>query len=99
MEAANARKIASMGALPEGELIYGTDFAERAMFSGFDIERDELVGTSIAVASMYAAAAQGMGLRPLFISAWCDGLLTGLLLASLPPEPDAGATDGTGEGG
>ena len=86
MEQAQARK-EHVGQGREGIVFADSEFDDRAIFSGFDISYEELVGTSTAVANMYTQAATIIGLRSLFISSWCDGLLTGLLMASLPPEP------------
>jgi hypothetical protein len=99
MRAANDRKNAAIGNDSQGIVLADSELQDRAIFSGFDVGYGELVSTSTNVADLYSHAAHGMGLRPLFISAWCDGLLTGLLLASLPPTPNAGATDGTGTEG
>lgn len=99
MEAAQQRKTAGIGD-GEGIVMAESELQDRAIFSGFDIEYEELVATSVAVAEMYSRAAYNLGIGPLFTSAWCDGLLTGLLLASLPPTTsDAGARDGTGTEG
>lgn len=102
MEAANERKSAAFAdESPQGITLADTELQDRAIFSGFDIGYDELVGTSTHVAELYSRAAHDIGLRSLFTSAWCDGLLTGLLLASLPPTSDPGDTEVTGpeEGG
>lgn len=99
MEAANERKTAGVGDDQIGVVLADSDFQDRAIFSGFDIGYEELLATSEAIAGVYAQAAYLFGLRALFISAWCDGLLTGLLLASLPPTPEAGVTDDTGPEG
>lgn len=98
MRQAQARKEAGVGE-GAGIVIADSETQDRAIFSGFDIDYGELVATSTAVAEFYANAAHRIGLRSLFISSWCDGLLTGLLLASLPPAPDPGVTDGTGTEG
>lgn len=100
MLAAQGRKMAGFGN-QVGMVIADSEQQDRAIFSGFDLDYDELVATSTSVAEAYTQAAFNLGLGPLFISAWCDGLLTGLLLASLPPTAsDADATDGIGsEGG
>lgn len=100
MEQAHTRK-QLIGQGQQGIVFSDGKFEDRAVFSGFDLEYDELVSTSTNIADLYCQMANLMGLRSLFISSWCDGLLTGMLLASLPPEPlDPGATDGTGmEGG
>lgn len=101
MEAAQARKVAGFGDRVSGIVVSDADICDRAIFGGFDIDYDELVATSIAVAEAYTQAAFNLGLGPLFSSVWCDGLLTGMLLASLPPTAsDAGGRDATGsEGG
>lgn len=93
MHQANERKQAAVG-VQDSELtqmiVGDTEFADRAVFSGFEIGYGELVGTSTQVAEFYSQCAHSLGLRPLFISSWCDGLLTGLLLASLPPTSESG---------
>lgn len=86
---ANARKMAGVGDSQQGVVVADNELQDRAIFSGFDIEYGELLGTSTEVASKYWQSTHNMGLLPLFISAWCDGLLTGLMLASIPEEPDA----------
>lgn len=76
------------------------DFQDRAVFSGFDLDYGELVSTSCNVGDELCRASTVIGLRSLFIAAWCDGLLTGMLLASLPPDPSVpGDTEATGPGG
>lgn len=98
MEQAERRK-QIVGDGRQGIVFADDEFDDRAIFSGFDIEYGELVGTSTAVADLYCQASHAIGLRSLFISSWCDGLLTGLLLASLPPAtPEPGAKDDTGPG-
>jgi hypothetical protein len=99
MHAVNDRKSAVFGANHPKGVFTGSDQQDRAMFSGFDIGYGELAGTSTQVAEFYSHAARSIGLRPLFISAWCDGLLTGLLLASLPPTSESGVKDDTGSEG
>lgn len=99
MQQAEARKQAGAGHGRQGIVFADSELQDRAIFSGFDIEFDELIGTSQAVADMYCQAARAVGLYSLFISSWCDGLLTGLLLASLPPAtPETGVKDDTGSG-
>lgn len=100
MRAANARKMAGFGDIsPSGGItLADSELQDRAIFSGFDIGYEELVSTSAHVAALYSHAAHGMGLGPLFTSAWCDGLLTGLLLASLPPTSEVGGDTGLGGG-
>lgn len=98
MKAANDRKIAAVGG-EEGIVFADTQLQDRAVFSGFDIEYSELLSTSVHIAEFYSQNAHSIGLRPLFISSWCDGLLTGLLLASLPPTSEASVMDDTGPEG
>jgi hypothetical protein len=99
LEAAQERKTACVDGEP-GIVFADSEFQDRAIFSGFDIEYGELVATSTAIAELYAHTAHNIGLRSLFISSWCDGLLTGLMLAhSLPPTSDPRGTDDTGLGG
>lgn len=91
MEAVEARKNASFGKDASG-LVVGSVFQDRAVFSGFDIDYDELVTTSNLVAQHFnAAAGSGMvAIYQLFFACWVDGLLTGLLAASL----DEGGSSG-----
>jgi hypothetical protein len=100
MEAANERKMAALGATEDEttRLGFGSELSDRAVFGGFDIGYDELTSTSIAVGDFYAKNTHSLGLHPLFVSCWCDGLLTGLLLASLPPTSDPGNNTGAGGG-
>jgi hypothetical protein len=93
MKAAEQRKLASIGD-ERGVILADSELQDRAIFSGFDIDYNELVATSTNVADHFSQAAYVFGLRALFTSAWCDGLLTGLLLASLPPTPAGGANEG-----
>lgn len=96
MEACLERKMAVTGTAETGEpeIVYSRgELDNRAMFSGFDIDYGELKGSSLAVGDFYAENARLIGLRPLFVSCWCDGLLTGLMLASLPSESSAPDTD------
>jgi hypothetical protein len=100
MRAANNRKMAGMAARDDDEgIVFGSELQDRAVFSGFDIDYAELVSTSSHVAEFYSHNAHSLGLRPLFVSSWCDGLLTGLLLASLPPVSESGVKDDTGPEG
>lgn len=94
--AADARKRSQTGDI-DG-FVRGSEEQDRAVFSGFDIQYDELVGTSGAIADLYTMHARIIGLRALFVSCWCDGLLTGMLAASLPPAAPNGSsvTDDTG---
>lgn len=96
MEQAQVRK-ELVGQGKEGIVFSDGEFEDRAIFSGFDIDYDELVSTSSNVAEVFCQASTLIGLRSLFISSWCDGLLTGMLLASLPPDSLPGATDDTGQ--
>lgn len=101
MQLANNRKMAAVNTQEEEatRLVLGTELSDRVVFGGFDIEHEELAGTSMAVGDFYTQHAYYNGLHSLFVSAWCDGLLTGLLLASLPPTPESGdKPDSGGEG-
>lgn len=98
IRAAEERKLAGLGDAASGIHFSSGEQADRAIFSGFDIGYGELAATSTEVAEIYMRASHSIGLRPLFISSWCDGLLTGMLLASLPPESDPGVKDDTGTG-
>lgn len=101
MQLANNRKMAAVNAEEDEatRIALGTELSDRAVFNGFDIEFDELAATSTAVGEFYTQNTYYHGLFSLFVSAWCDGLLTGLLMASLPPTPSPGDNEVTGEGG
>ena len=53
MEKAQARKSAGVGD-GEGIILADSELQDRAIFSGFDIEYEELVATSLAVAELYS---------------------------------------------
>lgn len=86
VELAEARKQASAGG---GKGVIYTQ--ERLVFSGFDIDYDELCEIAQRVGRLFHSAAGGMGLQPLFISTWVDGLLVGLMFAKTKAESDAAA--------
>lgn len=85
VDAVEARKESALGTDQSG-LVTGDNGQSRAIFSGFDIDFDELTEMTERVAIYYNAAVQEgmMGIRPLFSSAYIEGMLVGLMLAKLP---------------
>lgn len=81
--AAEARKVAAFGDGVSG-LVGDDPLQSRAIFSGFDLDHDELTEMANRVGIYFNAALLDgmMGPRPLFSAAWTDGFLIGLLLAS-----------------
>lgn len=84
IEAAEARKVAALGDDVSGLAVGDSSLQSRAIFSGFDLDHDELTEMANRVGIYFnAALLEGMmGPRPLFSAAWTDGFLIGLLLAS-----------------
>lgn len=83
--AAEARKEAALGIQPGAPARFGVTASEeldRAVFSGFDLDYEELTVTALRAARIYHGQAATMPLLPLFISCWCDGILVGLMAAS-----------------
>ena len=99
IHAAEARKSAIFGE-PEGiEINFSTEEQSRAVFSGFDIDYDDLRPIAERAGRFHAEMALRVNLSHSHEAAWTEGLLVGLLAASLPHTFDAGATDGTGPEG
>lgn len=83
VKATSARKDAVLQ-LPEGAAgvtFSSGEFQDHAMFSGFDIDTDELARIATEMGSFLTGLSRNVGLLPLFVSCWCDGLLTGLFAA------------------
>jgi hypothetical protein len=83
LEAAELRKQAAGVEAPSGthlKFTSGEDM-DRAIFSGFDIEYDELLQAVDNASWFFVQAALSTGLSTLFKACWSDGLLTGLMLA------------------
>jgi hypothetical protein len=111
IEAANSRKLAAgiPDTTDEGLVFTQGQFTDRAVFSGFDIDYDELVSVIETVGAFFTTQACGAHpLIPLFRAAWTDGFLTGLMVKQNvaphhdPPgygEPNAGpgGTESRGE--
>lgn len=85
IEAAEARKAAALGDESVG-FVTGDNAQSRAIFSGFDLDHDELTELASRIAVYYHASVHEgmMGIRPLFSSAWIEGLLVGLMVNTLP---------------
>lgn len=100
IDAANERKKAV--GLPEydpsgaGILTYAeTSMDDRAVFSGFDIDYDDLVKYSNIASCVFAQqACNEHPLLPLFRACWVDGLLIGLMVrANVAPHHEAPGPD------
>lgn len=79
IDAAEQRKEA---AFPEGTIgVAFGEFESRAIFSGFDVDHDELNRyASLAGNVFYAALSQGnIAPRHAFAAAWTEGFLIGLM--------------------
>ena len=79
LEAAEQRKEA---AFPEGTIgVASGEFESRAIFSGFDVDHDELNRfATLAGNVFYAALMQGdIAPRHAFSAAWTEGFLIGLM--------------------
>lgn len=91
--AADERKSAAIGDA-EGPVVYtGGDFSERAIFSGFDIDHDELIDVSRRAASLFANQAMNLPLLHVFMCCWVDALLVGCMIGSRSlssPTPSGG---------
>lgn len=87
-EAAEARKLAALGDDTVGVLT-ADEQQSRAVFSGFDLDFEELNATSARAGTFFAemVANTEMSLRTIFTLAWTDAFLLGLMVASLPPTP------------
>jgi hypothetical protein len=62
-------------------LVSGDDL--RLLASGFDLDMGELFGVADLASEAFLPGMLVMGPRNICLSAWVDGLLTGLLLAKL----------------
>jgi hypothetical protein len=82
VEAAEQRKSAIFGSEDDSpRLETGTKDGERAVYSGFDINVDELHEVAGRAGLLFARHADYSGLVPLFEGCWADGFLVGLLAA------------------
>ena len=95
MEAAEARKQAALGGEANGLVYSDGELQDRMLLGGFDLDYDELSETATRVADYFAHMALMVGLRSLFTSAWVDGLLTGLLAATLPTPSESAPPPGS----
>ena len=90
IEAAENRKAAVLGEAEGPTLAVTNDTFQRlAMFNGFDISPEELEEVAIRVGYFFCHMAPTIGLRALFSSAYVDGLLTGLFLATASDSPES----------
>ena len=80
--AAEERKVAVFGECEPG-LEMGGEQHMRRLFSGFDIDPDELMRIVEHVQTFFHASGAVLPAPFLYGSAWCDGILVGLLLAHL----------------
>lgn len=80
-EAATQRKQAAIG--ENASLRHPTEFMARAVFSGFDIDHDELNAIARRVSYFFAALTiEDMAVHEATASSWIDGFLVGLMLGS-----------------
>lgn len=92
IDAAERRKVAGLGLdEPNENLTWADDLGARAIFSGFDIDYDDLHEASQNIGAYFAIHAR---LSPhfqhlIFAAAWTDGVLMGLYIAKLQAEEDA----------
>jgi hypothetical protein len=104
IQTANARKTAGLPVEAEpGSLIYGENQDGRLVFSGFDIDYDELLTVIANAGSFFTQqACTNEPLIPLFRACWTDAFLVGLMAGkSVAPHhdlPDPGVPPCAGEG-
>ena len=82
IQAAEDRKRAALG--ERAGLVAADDPVQaRAIFSGFDLDHDELTATANRLSAYFNAHyLDGMtGIRALFAAAWTEGVLVGLMVA------------------
>lgn len=84
IEAAEERKQAAFG---DAVGIAAGEFEGRAIFSGFDIDHDELNEIAIRAGQVFHSASFNgeTGPRLLLSSAWTEGFLVGLMYGLTPP--------------
>lgn len=80
IDQAEDRKVAVMGESP-GLHFSPSEEHDRLVFSGLDIDYDELQQVGLSVSRYFHGQSAGVPLLPLFAAAWVDGLLIGLLAA------------------
>lgn len=84
-QAADARKQAAHNM--EIGFVFSGEAQDRAIFSGLDVDYDELAEFATRAGRMFCAYSPEVPLRPLFVAAWVEGLLVGLLAQQLAREP------------
>lgn len=96
VEAANERKQA-VGLCEPGDagLVFSSSSDDdKAVFSGFNVEYDELLDIISRASWFFTHMAPNMGLRPLFAGCWADGLLVGLIMGRASAQEDKCKDDG-----
>jgi hypothetical protein len=86
IDAAEDRKRSALGEPETSDpilMVSGSKLREQLIFSGFDIDVDELIQTSTIASLHFTNWARTYGLVTLFSSAWTDGLLVGLMAAEI----------------
>lgn len=79
IDRANKRKQAALGDI--ANLVHSSEAGDRAIFSGLDIDYQELATTAHAVGvSVALGTVQAMPVSAAVATAWVDGLLIGLLM-------------------
>jgi hypothetical protein len=88
MEAAEARKAASLGDPEISGLKQPTHFQRLAVFSGLDVDHGDLVDTANRAGYFLAhlAAMGEISLPKVFEAGWVDAFLTGILFHKLTEE-------------
>lgn len=103
--AAEVRKATIFGDSEDAGLVVTAqgEFRQRAIYSGFDIDMDELADVSHRAGDFFCRMTPSIGLRALFIACWTDAFLIGLLAgqqtSSPTTNPGEETDDFAGEGG
>lgn len=95
VQAVEDRKQAVFDQHDEAEMIFGSNFQDRVMFSGFDLNYDEMQEIAQRVATAFAAMVVFTSVSPvdLYASAWVEGLLTGMFYGKALVTQDTKVTD------
>lgn len=85
MQAAEDRKTAALGEAEDDTVTLPSEFQRRAVFSGFDLDEEELKEVAARAGSYMAklAAMSDMPLSQVFATCWTDAFLTGLMVNSV----------------
>lgn len=93
VEASEARKAALFGEADSASVEIPDAFQKRAIWSGFDIDQDELdeMAERAGLYMARLAANSDMPLHKVFSTCWVDALLLGMLVNSLQKNRDIDA--------